>query len=147
MSIQLIFMESSKIKVNSLSGTILSTPFVTKMQTGEHSLISDEPLHVGGQNKGPVAHDFLLAALVSCTCITLKMYAMRKGWEVNEIHVDAEMQRTTESGIQTTGVLLGLSISGNMSDEQKERMVVIAGRCPVHKTLSPAMQIKIEYKS
>ena len=133
-----------KEKINEVNALLAEIPYTTTIQIGKHTIVVDEPVENGGAGKGPKAHDLLLSALVSCTCVTVSMYATRKGWKVKEIKVDAKMTRTVESGIQTTKVVQKISFVGSLDEDQTQRLVEIAGRCPVHKTLSPAMEIVME---
>jgi len=73
----------------------------------------------------------------------LKMYANTKGWILDGVEAEAEMVRNMVNGVQLTEVRMKLTISGPLDDEQRQRMLFIAGKCPVHKTLSPAMKIEI----
>jgi putative redox protein len=131
-------------KINEVTAVLGNEPYTTTIKMGKHTIISDEPVESGGAGMGPKAHDLLLSALVACTCITVRMYAIRKGWDLKSVEADARMERRTASGIQTTTVMQKLTFTGELNDEQKERLVFIACKCPVHKTLSPAMEIVTE---
>ncbi|MBK8413624.1 MAG: OsmC family protein [Bacteroidetes bacterium] len=74
-----------EIKINTLSGSLSGAAYTTLLNSGGHLFYADEPLDHGGSNKGPRPHDFLLAALASCTCITVRMYADRKGWKLDDV--------------------------------------------------------------
>ena len=136
----------STTKINKALARTGKTPFTTTISTRNFELVADESEIEGGAGKGPKPHDMLLAALVSCTSITVKMYAMRKEWPLEEVHADAIMERTVDSGIQTTSVVQYVAFGGKLSQEQIARLLEIAGRCPVHKTLSPAMKIETRLK-
>ncbi len=137
-------MNQIKKKVTRIQGSLGATPFTTTLQGSHHTFISDEPEDEGGANRGPRPHELLLSSLVSCTCITVKMYAMRKEWNLEAVNGDAEMIRVTESGSQTTTVVMHMAFTGNLSDEQRERLLYIASKCPVHKTLTGSMAIEIK---
>jgi putative redox protein len=130
-------------KVNKVKAAIGKVPYTTTIIAGEHEFYTDETVAEGGSGKGPKCHDLLLASLASCTCITLKMYANTKGWILDGVEAEAEMVRNMVNGVQLTEVRMKLTISGPLDDEQRQRMLFIAGKCPVHKTLSPAMKIEI----
>ncbi len=143
--------DSYKINMESRSNTVTATisqvPFTTKIVSGKHIIMADEPIDHGGADQGMTPYDLLLAALCSCTSITIKMYATRKGWMLSNVIVDATMERTVEGGNQITKVTQTLSFEGDLDDTMKNRLLEIGGRCPVHKTLAPAIQIESILKS
>lgn len=131
-----------EVKKNSATASLSAAPYATQIRTGGHELVADEPVDHGGLNKGPRPHDYILAALSSCTCITVRMYADRKGWDLQNVTADLQMERTVENGVQNTTIVQHLQFDGDLSMEQKERLLYISGKCPVHKTLSLSMQIE-----
>jgi putative redox protein len=137
------YFNMSSDKVNRVNASISTVPYTTRIRAGNHEFYTDEPESEGGAGKGPKCHDLLLASLASCTCITLKMYAQTKGWLLNGVDIDAEMNRQVINGVQVTEVNLKLRINGDVDDDQRKRMLFIAGKCPVHKTLAPSMKISI----
>lgn len=101
------------------------------IRVGHHALTSDEPKSAGGTDAGPAPYQLLAAALASCTGITLRMYADRKGWALGEVKVDVKVTRTADGErIERT-----LRFDAALSDEQKQRLLEIAGKTPVTKTL------------
>jgi putative redox protein len=117
--------------------------FSTYIQTKTHSFISDEPEHVGGDDLGPSPYDYLSAALAACTTMTLKLYADRKNWELDEIYVYIthskkhieDIQDQSGKGKFLSHISKKLEFKGNLTHEQKKRLEEIASRCPVHKSL------------
>ena len=105
-----------------------------------HTLTSDEPKDIGGQNKGMSPDELVIAALASCTSATLKMYAQRKEWDLKEVHTSIEMIKGEKSG-DLPKIKRQIQLIGNLDEKQKERMMVIAGKCPVHKILSGNISI------
>ncbi|HJW06857.1 MAG TPA: OsmC family protein [Rhodanobacter sp.] len=101
---------------------------------------ADEPVDEGGANTGPAPHRLLLSALGACTAITLQMYAARKGWPLR--HVDVELKfnpdGTPESGNDITRLI---TLEGELDDEQRERLLQIANKCPIHKVLTGEVRI------
>ncbi len=134
------------VKINTISATSGTVPYLTTIVAGNHTILSDEPVDHGGADKGPKPHDLLISALASCTCITITMYASRKGWKLEGVSADVTMERSVENGLQTTVTSIQLSFKGTLDHEQIQRLLVIAGKCPVHKTLAPAMTIEISLK-
>ncbi len=111
--------------------------------TDGHSLVVDEPVAGGGDGLGPSPYELLLGALGSCTAMTVLMYARRKGWQVTEcsVHlthdrVHAEDSSDAEQGTRRVDVIKrDISLHGHITEEQKERLLEIATKCPIHKTL------------
>lgn len=101
---------------------------------------ADEPVEEGGANTGPAPHRLLLSALGACTAITLQMYAARKQWPLR--HVEVELQfnpdGTPASGNDITRVI---TLEGELDDEQRERLLQIANKCPIHKVLTGEVRI------
>jgi len=117
--------------IESATALIGRTQYQTVVNSGGHSLITDEPIEVGGSDTGMNPFSLLLASLASCTVITLRMYIDRKMWPIEEIKADVEMFKT----LSGTRIETKLSFKGEVSDEQKDRLLKIANACPVHKIL------------
>jgi putative redox protein len=98
-----------------------------------HTLTADEPKDHGGDDAGPSPQELLAASLASCTAITMEMYAKRKGWDVNGVRVDCEYA-PAERG-HPTQFRLVMKMPAHLSEEQVERLAVIAAKCPIHRTL------------
>lgn len=122
----------------------------TEIQAGSHTLLADEPEEVGGTNAGPTPYDLLLAALGTCTGMTLRMYADRKEWPLEEavvrlqhkkIHAeDCEHCETTDARIDR--ITREIDVVGELSAEQRERLLEIANKCPVHRTLHSEIDVQ-----
>src|SRR3954451_19266673 len=100
---------------------------------GRHSITADEPQNQGGQDLGPSPQELLAASLASCTAVTMEMYAERKGWNVAGLEVDCRYT-PAERGCPTRFELV-MRLPAHLSEEQVERLQVIAAKCPVHRTL------------
>lgn len=107
---------------------------------GGHKLVADEPESVGGTDTGPSPTRLLAASLAACTAITVEMYADRKDWDVGELEVEVE---TTYEGPVPTRFDVMLRLPGELEEEQVERLLVIAGKCPVHKALAGETTVEI----
>src|SRR6187401_201744 len=99
----------------------------------EHELTADEPKDQGGEDDGPSPQELLAASLASCTAVTMEMYAQRKGWDIGGVEVAAEYT-PAERGCPTRFSII-MRLPDGLSDEQVERLRVIAAKCPVHRTL------------
>jgi uncharacterized OsmC-like protein/esterase/lipase len=128
---------------NRILARIGRAQYRTDILANGHHLVADEPLAVGGGNLGPNPYDFLASGLGACTCMTLRMYADRKKWPVESISVKLKHQKVhadecrnceTQSG-KLDKIDLEIDIKGNLDKEQKKKMMEIAEKCPVHRTL------------
>jgi putative redox protein len=100
-------------------------------------LVADEPEDRGGTDTGPAPGEFLMMALASCTAITVRMYADRKQWEVDNIRVEVSSEKQEGK----TVFKRDLYLEGHLNDEQRQRLLQIANACPVHKTLTHPIEI------
>ncbi|HEX8122193.1 MAG TPA: OsmC family protein [Solirubrobacteraceae bacterium] len=98
-----------------------------------HHLSVDEPLEAGGDDTAPSPQELLAASLASCTAITIEMYAARKGWDLGYVEIEVEYT-PAERGCPTKFELI-MRLPEDASDEQLERLRIIAAKCPVHRTL------------
>jgi putative redox protein len=103
------------------------------VKAGTHTFTVDEPQSQGGQDMGPSPQELLAASLASCTAVTMEMYAERKGWNVDGLEVDCRYT-PAERGCPTRFDLI-MKLPAHLSEEQVERLRVIAAKCPVHRTL------------
>ena len=113
-------------------------PFAQDVEVAGHRLRADEETGKGGEDSGPATHELLLAALGSCTAMTLKAYAERKGWALRDVKV-AVNGSTINGGLV---IIRELTLDGDIDPGQRQRLVEIADKCPVHKTLSGAITIQ-----
>lgn len=128
---------------------ILEDNFTTSIQTKKHAFLADEPTHIGGDDFAPSPYDFLSASLAACTVMTLKMYAARKNWDLQEVfaYITYSRKNSKDLGIETEKATLynhfekKLKLIGNLDDAQKKRLTEIASKCPVHKTLQSEILI------
>src|SRR3712207_4903251 len=99
----------------------------------DHGLVADEPRDEGGQDAGPSPQELLAASLASCTAITMEMYAQRKGWELPDVAVECSYQ-PAERGCPTRFDLV-VKVPEGLPQDQVDRLMTIAAKCPVHRTL------------
>jgi putative redox protein len=104
---------------------------------GAHTLRGDEPVDNGGTDSGPAPHELLLSALGTCSAMTIRAYAARKGWIVRDVQVRLT-GRTIEGRF---AIRKHVTLDGDLDDSQRARLLEIADRCPVHRTLSGAIDI------
>lgn len=110
-----------------------------------HTLISDEPVEIGGKNKGMSPDELIIAALSSCTSATLKMYAQRKEWDLKEIRTNIQFIKADKPGLLPT-IHREIELEGDLNEEQRERLFQIANKCPIHKLITNAIEISSELK-
>ena len=123
--------------------------FTTNLKVGDHYLIADEPKSFGGNNFGPSPYEFLSAGLAACTVMTIQMYARRKNWNVGNVsvHIDyskdhaIDCQECEKDSSKIDTFKREIKLVGNLTDEQKAKLIQIADKCPVHKTLHSKTQI------
>ncbi len=123
--------------------------FTTQMKLGKHYITADEPINYGGNDFGPSPYELVSAGLSACTAMTIQMYVKRKGWDLQnvEVHtsygkhhaVDCEDCDNTSAKIDTFN--REIKLTGNLDAKQIERILVIADKCPVHKTLHNEIQV------
>lgn len=110
--------------------------------TGQHHLIADEPASMGGGDAGPDPFALVMAGLGACTSITLRMYAERKGLALTNISVSINHDKIEVDGVRRDYFNRLITLEGELSDEQRKRMLEIANKCPVHRLLSQSALIE-----
>ncbi|MFT5516552.1 MAG: putative OsmC-like protein [Rhodothermales bacterium] len=122
----------------------------TAISARTHSLVADEPTGLGGSDTGPTPYEFLGAALGSCTAITLRMYADRKEWPLEAVRVEVSHEKVhakdCDCETDATGridlIRRDIWLEGPLDDAQRGRLMEIANRCPVHRTLEGDIVVK-----
>ncbi len=125
------------------------TTYQTRIDTGDLALIGDEPVDSGGDGLGPNPYELLLAALGHCTVLTILLYARRKGWTVDGVTVRASHERVVvEEEIdgepmrrKVERIVQEIALEGDLDDGQRARLLEIAGKCPVHRTITGDLEI------
>jgi putative redox protein len=121
----------------------------TEITTSTLTFTADEPVGAGGDGLGPSPYDLLLSALGACTVMTVHLYARRKGWALESVRVTLNFERLYEIDHSTDGrsktrierISRDIEFNGPLDDGQRQRLLQIAGRCPVHRTLTGDPQI------
>jgi putative redox protein len=121
----------------SIVGSAGDPKYVQQVTCGSHQLTSDEPTDRGGGDAGPAPFDYLLAALGSCTSITLRMYADRKGWDLGNVTVTLEYRREKDAA----SIKRDVSVSAPISEEQRARLADIIERTPVTLAIKQGVQV------
>src|SRR5215207_379268 len=130
-------------------------PFSTEIEAGRHRFAADEPVEDGGEDAGPSPYDLLLAALGSCTTMTLRLYAKRRGYPLEDIAVELAHDRIYAQDCATCDTQTGrlsritreITLTGDLNDEQRADLLRIADRCPVHRTFDTEMVIETNLRS
>ncbi|ADY51210.1 OsmC family protein [Pseudopedobacter saltans DSM 12145] len=112
----------------------------TVITDNEHQIIADEPIAVGGTNQGLSPSQLLASSLASCSAITIRMYADRKKWELDEIIISVSIVK--QLATKTTKFRKQIDFTGNLTEEQTARLKEIANKCPVHVILSNSIEIE-----
>ena len=103
------------------------------IEIGRHRVVSDESESHGGTDAGPNPQELLAASLASCTAVTVEMYARRKGWEIGDVVVDVDYEPSQRGS--PTRFAMNVRLPKELPEEQSERLMQIAAKCPVHRTL------------
>jgi uncharacterized OsmC-like protein/pimeloyl-ACP methyl ester carboxylesterase len=142
--------EGHQVKVR-----LVGDSYTTEVLTPFHHLLADEPKSVGGHNLGPTPYDLLLASLGACTAMTLKMYANRKGWKLDEINVFLNHEKIHQKDSESVDgagesklsrFTRDIEIKGKVTEEKKAKLLEIAEKCPVHKTLHEPIEVETRFK-
>jgi putative redox protein len=148
------FPEDEKSKLGEFEGQVaahlnlIKDQFTTEIKTQKHSIIADEPDDVGGDDYGPSPFDLLSSSVAACTAMTLKMYVARKKWALEEIfvYVTHSKKHVPEEGKSIDHMEVSLSFVGELSEEEEGRLLDIAKKCPVHKTLVNGVNFAVKKK-
>ena len=117
-------------------------PLANEVRIGPHLLRADEPAGLGGEGKGPDPFEFLIAGLGVCTSMTLRLYANRKGWPLERISVRVRHAERLSQGAARDVFTREIELVGDLDDEARRRLLTIAERCPVSRTLTAGADIQ-----
>lgn len=111
-----------------------------EIEDGAHRLVVDEPVVAGGTDAGPAPTRLVAAALASCTAITMEMYAERKGWDIGQVEVDVDVEY---DGYVPSAFATTIRLPAGLDGEQRERLLRVAEKCPVHKVIAGQTEVPI----
>jgi putative redox protein len=125
------------------------TAYQTRMDTGDLAMIGDESLEAGGDGLGPSPYELLLASLGHCAVLTILLYARRKGWQVDNVSIRATHERLLiEAEVdgepvkrKLERIIQEVALDGDLDDAQRARLVDVAGKCPVHRTITGDLEL------
>src|SRR5690554_3695287 len=127
--------------MSSIQSKTLDENYAIKIKSHSgHSFISDEPKELGGGNTGMSSDELIMAALAACTSATLKMYSQRKEWDLKGVKTNIKFIKGDKPGDLPT-IHREIELEGDLDREQKERLMTIANKCPIHKLLAGEVEI------
>ncbi len=149
-------LESANTMISDLpEGTVIvksssASKFAQRIFAGHHQMIADEPVLYGGKDRGPSPYGYLLSALGSCTAMTVQMYAQRKGIALESVSVTLSHQKIhaddcincEEKSGKLDEIEIVLELTGDLSEDERQKLLEIANKCPVHRTLASENSIK-----
>ena len=127
------------------TSVINNDKYITRIHSSNgNDIVADEPFDAGGQNLGFAPGELLASSLGACTCITMRMYADRKGWPMESVTIMVTYERDMQA--RTSHFKKEITIKGELNQDQTNRLLTIAGKCPVHFTLSNPITIETVLK-
>lgn len=134
--------ETAKSRISEVMVSGNAKGFAQEITNGRNRLIADEPLSAGGTDTGLDPHELLIAALGACTSMTVSMYARNKAWPLESVAVKLRHAKVAEAdGSQVERIERDITLHGALSEEQRTRLLDIANKCPVHRTLMSKLDI------
>lgn len=129
------------MSTNTTTVTLGQTDYRTEIVAGGHTFYVDEPGSLGGGDTAPDPYAVLLGSLGACKAITARMYAQRKGWALEEVRLDLEHSRPNGRG-EAELIEISVSFTGDLTDEQRQRLKEITNACPVSKTIEGELKVE-----
>ncbi|MCW3124690.1 MAG: OsmC family peroxiredoxin [Bacteroidetes bacterium] len=128
------------MSATNINASIMRDHYLVHIQAGKHAIIADEPVEVGGADQGPDPYQLLASALGACTCATVRMYADRKGIALDGLKVDITLTRDLEKN--TTNIHRDITLMGSLGSDDRDKLLDIANKCPIHKILTNPINIE-----
>jgi len=133
---------TNKVEITTSKTVLSRDSYKAEAFSRGHEMYMDRPFEDGGDNTAPTPVEYLLSAIGGCVSMTLRVFALHKGWDLGEITVNViQTKQLTESGIITT-IVEEVSFEKLVTDKQKEKLIVMAGKCPVAQLLKKETSIK-----
>jgi len=129
-----------------LRASIGRDTYKTTLKTDDHQWLGDEPPSSGGSNLGPDPYEFILAGLATCTAATVRMYADRKGWDLERLDMNLSLWVEKKEGTQVTHIQRDIQFFGDLDPDQTQRLLDIADKCPVHRLLTHEVHIETKVR-
>lgn len=121
-----------------VAGRIGKDHYRAEIKSERNTIIADEPFDVGGKDLGFSPSELLASSLAACTCITVRMYADRKGWDLEEVIAEVSLEKLEGKSKFTRKV----EFKGTLDQDQRTRLAAIANKCPIHQTLTNPIEIE-----
>jgi len=118
-----------------LTACIGKSTYKTEISNDRYLLIADEPESMGGKDLGFAPFELFLSSLAACKAMTMRMYADRKEWHLEMINMDLNLEVQLSHQQQTTFINVNIELIGDLNEEQKQRILAIADKCPIHKLM------------
>jgi putative redox protein len=135
-----------ELLTNNIEGSIGTDKYLCTITWRNGTIVMDEPENIGGKDRGPDPYSTLLASLAGCTLSTLRMYIDRKGWDIPEISVSLNLAQELNEGL-TTFIKRDINFATTVSEDQKQRLLIIATKCPISKILENKISIDTHIQS
>ena len=124
-----------------ISGHIGKDHYRAEIKSATNTIIADEPVDAGGKDLGFSPSELLASSLAACTCITVRMYADRKEWNLDEVLVDVTLEKLEGKSKFTRAI----EFKGNLDETQRARLMAVANKCPIHQTLTNPIEIETSF--
>jgi len=126
--------------MNTTIATIGKQKYKTELQVNNHIIIADEPVEVGGQDLGFTPSELLQSSLASCSAMTIRMYADRKGWDLEKVEIEVGFKRNISTGEVT--FKKEIKLYGNLTDDQQEKLLEMGSKCPIEKMIKGTILVE-----